>query len=343
MAVATAERAAPTAAKDIWPSDTWPAHPVSTTIETPIRPNTSRLAASNCRSTDMRWGATMAPTTSTRTPPHLATSTSGKRRSSAGMVRTSSTADQLVAVSCSARVSPTRRTTSARMITTPSTGYTTFGLFPLFQITPCSRTPSATAAAVMAGRLVRRPTIRAVSADASAARLAVLTAGSPTTPARRNSPMKLMTVARDHTSICRVLTGMPRRDARSARSAEARRAAPTIVRRRNTARAMTTSGATTMAMASLAVKSRGPMVKSSLNGACTLRLANAFSLPAPVAEFTCFWRNSSSPITVKSWERPMVATVRMRRGARKKRRMIRTSTSAPTASAATSPMPSPRK
>ena len=46
---------------------------------------------------------------------------------------------------------------------------------------------------------------------------------------------------------------------------------------------------------------------------------------------------------LRTWASPMVTTARMRRGARLKRRMISTSTSAPRTSAMTSPQPTARK
>ena len=52
-------------------------------------------------------------------------------------------------------------------------------------------------------------------------------------------------------------------------------------------------------------------------------------------------RNSAAPVS--TWARPIVATVRMRRGDRKKRRMMSISTSTPSTSAATTPMARARK
>ena len=135
--------------------------------------------------------------------------------------------------------------------------------------------------------------------------------------------------ASDHTSVWVRRTGMPSIPARSARSALARMAMPTSVKRRNGARATSTTGATISARRSLLSKSCEPSVRWRSKGAATVRSAKV-SVPHR--------RGSRSPPTMRSWDRPIVATMSSRRGLLKNRRMMSISTSAPSTSEATRPI-----
>jgi hypothetical protein len=122
-----------------------------------------------------------------------------------------------------------RRSKSVTTTTAATTGNTSSGLRGLFQITPCSSTPRAIADAVIAGRFVSRPIIRAASASRRAENVSAETTGRPTMPARRKMPTNESSAATAHTTVCSRCTGTPRRLARSARSALARTAMPTDV------------------------------------------------------------------------------------------------------------------
>ncbi len=186
------------------------------------------------------------------------------------------------------------------------------------------------AAKATAGRSTMPPITRAARIRSRKPKVDTLPPiGSPTTPARSHAPLKARRVATIQTTVWSRLTGMPRRAARSARSAEARTAMPTSVRRRNTARAIITSGATTRAASSSAPKMIGSTVNWMSQGRSRAwadgrspqsRGSNRLQAPSRVA-------------------RPMVATVRISRGASKKRRMTSSSTRAPTTRAASRPAP----
>ena len=123
------------------------------------------------------------------------------------------------------------------------------------------------AAKATAGRSTMPPITRAARIRSRKPKVDTLPPmGRPTTPARRNTPLNARRVATIQTTVWSRLTGMPSRAARSARSAEARTAMPTSVRRRNTARAIITSGATTRAASSSAPKMIGSTVKLDVPG-----------------------------------------------------------------------------
>ena len=106
--------------------------------------------------------------------------------------------------------------------------------------------------------------------------------------------------------------------ARSASSAQARMAMPSAGAR-GTARARRTRrGITITAITSLPPNRNGSMVNDRLNGAGKLCGGTA----------TSNQRGSRSPRPASTCARPMVATVRIRRGARKNRRITRNSTTA---------------
>ncbi len=83
-----------------------------------------------------------------------------------------------------------------------------------------------------------------------------------------------------------------------------------------------------------AVKTTGPTCQATCHGKDTVALAMGV------------WpqmRGIRRLNTTRSWESPMVATVRIRRGERRKRRTTRISTVAVSRSEATRPVASPRK
>ena len=141
--------------------------------------------------------------------------------------------------------------------------------------------------------------------------------------------MKASSEATDQTSVCSRLTGTPSNDARSALSALARIATPTLLNRRNNARPMSASGATIIAIRSLASKTTVPIENSRWNGAGSRWPSSGKSTPQS--------RGSRIASAVRSCDRPSDATVISSRGALKKRRMTASSTIAPTASAARIP------
>ena len=122
--------------------------------------------------------------------------------------------------------------------------------------------------------------------------------------------------------------------ARSALPALARMAMPTLVRWRKSASATNAIGATTIAMIELASKTIPLIVISALNGG-SIRAATRRGLPHA--------RGSRMAATASSWARPSVATVRISRGAVKKRRITASSTIAPRRSDATRPTGTARK
>ena len=101
-------------------------------------------------------------------------------------------------------------------------------------------------------------------------------------------------------------TGMPSRAARSARSADARTATPVSVNLSTDATTASSTGATTRAITSLASKTTPPSSTRSSNGVGSERTAG----PSPHRS------GRASAAKASTCDRPMVATVRMRRGER---------------------------
>ncbi len=106
-----------------------------------------------------------------------------------------------------------------------------------------------------------------------------------------------------------------------------------LLSRSHAASAMNAIGIITIAITSLPLKMVLPTWNLTSNGGSS-RLVwkswpNAWAMNSPAAMRTC--------------ERPIVATVRISRGALKNRRMIRVSTSTPSTMAATSPVVNARK
>ena len=147
--------------------------------------------------------------------------------------------------------------------------------------------------------------------------------------------MNAISEATDQTSVCSRLTGTPSSDARSALSALALIATPTLLQRRNTASPMSASGATIIAMRSLASKTTVPIENSRSNGAASRCPSSGKSTPQS--------RGSRIAIAVSSCESPSEATVISNRGALKKRRMMPSSMTAPRTSAATTPAGTARR
>ena len=142
------------------------------------------------------------------------------------------------------------------------------------------------------------------------------------------------TPATTQVTDCRRPTGMPSMEARSRRSPTAWVAIPMSLRvnHRDTAPRQATE--TMTATRSLASRTTGPTCQARCQGNVT----------TAVAMGTCpQMRGMSRLRTTRSWESPMVATVRMSRGERRKRRTTRISTVAVRRSDATRPVASPRK
>ena len=133
---------------------------------------------------------------------------------------------------------------------------------------------------------------------------------------------------------CRRPTGMPSMEARSRRSPTACTASPTSVRvnQRDTAARQATETMTATRWS--AVKTTGPTCQEACHGNDTVALAMGV------------WpqmRGISRLRTTRSWDNPMVATVRISRGERRKRRTTRSSTVAVRRREATRPVARPRK
>ena len=203
------------------------------------------------------------------------------------------------------------------------------------QTMACSTTPRLTAATKMSGRLVMRPITHAASERTRIAGPSTLPRESPSAPARRNTATKASTAAMVHTTSCTRLTGMPSSTARSALSALARTAMPRLVKRKNAARAALQTTTAITAMTWLALKMMGEISKESSKGAGKV-CGGVGSSNVPG---NALWasRGKARPRATRSCARPRVATVRMRRGALAKRRMMPNCTSAPSPTASSSP------
>ena len=109
---------------------------------------------------------------------------------------------------------------------------------------------------------------------------------------------------------------------------------PVSVRCRNQPSATIAMGTVTMAMMSLALKMTPVTVKVRSNGGS---IRGASSISSPQAS------GSTSAAPASSVASPIVATVRISRGALRKRRMMVSSTMAPSTSEATTPTGTARK
>ncbi len=306
---------------------------MSTTTDMVMMTKITAAAALTWSPTPSQSGRASTAARASTPPPQRTARTSGSLRSSWGTGRTSSDTFQLDEVSWSARVEPTLRTSRVTTMTSARMGSTISGLRGLFQVMPWVSRPMATAEAVTAGRSVRLPSMRAASAASSTLRLRVVMTGRPWMPACRKMPTNDRRAASDHTTVCRRLTGTPSRLARSAFSALARMATPMLVNRSRAATPSRASGATMRATRWSDEKTMGSMVKWKVSGKWTWLVAGRLSQMSGM---------NTAP-SDRSWARPRVATVRMRRGERKNRRMMASSTRAPTSRAPTIPMASERK
>ena len=112
---------------------------------------------------------------------------------------------------------------------------------------------------------------------------------------------------------------MPRVAARSSRSAAALTARPVLDRAKNHPRATKQTGTAIIVTMSLALKNVPPNSHRSVNGG-EIRVSPNCSNEVPVSDSSHEGRRSETPIS--SWAIPIVATVRISRGARAKRRMM---------------------
>ena len=149
-----------------------------------------------------------------------------------------------------------------------------------------------------------------------------------TTLARSSTPTKPRTVAMTQTAVWSRRTGMPSRAARSPLSDAARMATPTSVKRMKAARAPMITGTDHQGHQVVAGERRAG------------RRRSAGSTARSGSRRGCRRRNrrgSRIETKVSSCDSPMVATVRISRGALVKRRMTASSTTAPRTTAAASP------
>ena len=133
---------------------------------------------------------------------------------------------------------------------------------------------------------------------------------------------------------CRRPTGMPSMAARSRRSPVARTAMPTPLRVNQKDTAARQPRETTTATRSSAVNTTG--------ATCHVTCQGKFTTAVEIGVCPQM-RGMSRLTTTRNWDSPMVATVRIRRGDRRKRRTTTISTAAVRITAATSPVASPRK
>ena len=200
------------------------------------------------------------------------------------------------------------------MITPKSTPSTTT-VRPVWNSTACSIMPMPMAAIIVRGRLSIRPMTAAASARSIRLGPSTWPICTPWMGRRSSTPMPDMPAAMTHTSVLIRLTGTPRSEARSDDSAEARIAMPRRERRKNSPRPSARSGTTTMISRCPPLNTTGNQChwKSNGTGGCgAWSKSNSFGSPSSTNE--------------RIWAMPMVATVRTRRGAVAKRRMMPTST-----------------
>ncbi len=151
-----------------------------------------------------------------------------------------------------------------------------------------------------------RPMTAAASAWSRKLGLSTSPTGRPTVPARRNIATYARTLAITHTIVCSRFTGMPRVDARSPRSAEARIAVPKVEWRMKRPSAMKQSGTKMIVRTSVALNVTPGNVKLTVNGG-TRR-----GVPKTWREGNQFGRKRATPVS--TCETPMVATVTISRG-----------------------------
>ena len=214
---ATAE---PQLASATWPSDIWPAQPVRTTSDRTVIVNRYNAANRSTVTVPNHTGtiATRAPPTTTR--PRPTARTSGRRASSGGTGRVSPIESAVVALS--SRLNVLRRASSATRMTTAVTAPMSASAsraLSLFHTMPDCTMPKASDPVRTALRSERRPITAAASDRRKNSRPSAPPTGSPRTLARSHSARNARPVARDHTTVCTALTGMPSVPARSGSSA----------------------------------------------------------------------------------------------------------------------------
>ena len=179
--------------------------------------------------------------------------------------------------------------------------------------------------------------MRAMTAAASARRSndgpSTWPIGRPTIGALRKKAIAESPPAMTQTNVPTRLVLIPSCAARSVDSAAARTATPNRDRRRKAERATPLATTTSTAITWLPRNTTGDHVKAKLNGVGNCWLARS----RPKA------RGKMSSKADSSWAMPMVATVRMSRGALAKRRTNRNSATPPTIRALVSPTASPTK
>ena len=198
-----------------------------------------------------------------------------------------------------------------------------------FQATTWSATPMSVPATKAAG-IDRMPVTTAAASAGSridgpaAASKLTPWLGALSTTARAASPPAI-----DHSRSDSWLTGMPTRRARSMFSAMPRTAVPASVPLRNQTRPASTSGTTATSSRSLPLKVTGSIVHCLSDSEVSKPGMRSAAPNQP-------GMNRAMPPS--SWARPIVATVRTRRGALMNRRMTSRSVSAPTTTPAATPM-----
>ena len=252
----------------------------------------------------------------------------------AGRSRTLPASDKVDSTSRSVRRAKSWRTTMAANTTAASTAVPSAGFVGSFHEMPCCSTPSATADAAMTGSSVKLPKASAASAVTSAVRPKVGSSGRPRMAAWKKMLTNESVPATTHVIDCSRPTGMPSMEARSRRSPAACTAIPMSVRVNHSDTPARQATDTMTATRSLASKTTGAMCQVKCHGKFTTALAIGV------------WpqmRGISRLITTRNWDSPIVTTVRISRGDRRKRRMTRISTMAVRSTAATSPVASPTK
>ena len=136
-----------------------------------------------------------------------------------------------------------------------------------------------------------------------------------------------------HTTVFSRAVGIPSIAARSVRSAVALIAVPSRLRLRNHATPAMQIGPTIRAIRWLALRITGPIVHVQSSGGAIRSLAR----------LRPHQRGTRIPSTTRSWLMPRVATVTTSRGEWRNRRTIPSSTTTPSATAITSPSPSPTR
>jgi hypothetical protein len=197
---------------------------------------------------------------------------------------------------------------------------------PSFQRTATSTMPIAHDAAKITARFSMRPMTAAASARSNTCGPNAVPSGSPSTPARRIMPIAATSDASAHARLCTRPTFTPSSEARSALLALARNAMPMFVYRRNANSSTVTVSVATTASSSGAWKMNGEISNRKSNGAG--RLCGGSTAPKKLG--------TAVPSPARSCARPIVATMRISRGACANRRITTNSTAEPNPIATTS-------